>query len=189
MQNSSYGRVRLGGTFGYALAAPLAGLVVQYFGIPAAFWGCSVMFFITLLFIFFGNRLLKRFTPYPLFILALVISGVRLILFAAANTSGQVVAIQLPGGLTFPAMWMAGVAYADQKAPPGMSTAAQGIFSAVVFGIGTAVGGFFGGILLGEVGAKELFLIFGIAVLAIVAFVLLASRFLPAQRAANQPIV
>ena len=39
-----YGRQRLGGTVGYALAAPLAGQLVQSYGLAAAFWGCAVMY-------------------------------------------------------------------------------------------------------------------------------------------------
>jgi MFS family permease len=65
-------------------------------------------------------------------------------------------------------MWIAGVAYANQHAPEGMSATAQGLFGATTVGFGTAVGGFLGGILLGSLGGRGLFLIFGCIVLAVV---------------------
>ena len=84
-------------------------------------------------------------------------------------------------GLTFPAMWVAGVSYADENAPAGMSTTAQGIFSAMVMGFGTAVGGFIGGPLLASTGGRGLYFAFGAAVLIITAVVALAHQRLPAE--------
>jgi PPP family 3-phenylpropionic acid transporter len=258
-----YGRVRLGGTIGFALAAPIAGLFVHSYGLKMAFWGCSLMYLLALLtsqklvhnlnatpakkktpigsgsralmtnprwllflaggfagglalavsnsyffpymkelgasetmmglaltvgticevpVLFFGNRLLRRFRAYPLFIMALVITGLRLVLFSFASTPNQALLIQLFNGLTFPAMWMAGVSYADANAPVGMSATAQGIFGATVFGVGTATGGFLGGALLGSLGASRMCLVFGIIVLAIATVVILIGRFLPSAQ-------
>ena len=107
--------------------------------------------------------------PFPIFD-----AGGRLLLFAAAATPVQALLIQLLNGFTFPAMWMAGVAYADQNAPAGMSATAQGIFGATVLGVGIAVGGFAGGPLLSSVGAHAMSLIYGVIALAIVGGVALA---------------
>jgi len=90
--------------------------------------------------------------------------------------------VQLLNGLTFPAMWVAGVSYAYENAPAGMGTTAQGIFSATVFGLGTAVGGFAGGLLLESVGGRGLHLVFGVVLLAVVAIVTLIQRRLPAEQ-------
>ncbi len=123
--------------------------------------------------LFFGNRLLKRLKSSGLLVLALIITGIRLLLFAAVGTPGLVLLIQLLNGLAFPAMWIAGVSYADENAPPGMRTTAQGLFSAVAMGFGNAVGGFTGGLLLENIGGRGLYLFFGIIVLATVAVVTL----------------
>ena len=257
-KKEQYGRVRLGGTFGFGIAAPLAGVLVQTYGLKMAFWGCAILLLMALIVsqklahnpqkasgttgqgvrtlvtnprwllflavafagglgiagtntylfpylkelgasesimglaltlgtifeipvLFFGYRLLHRFKPYGLYILAMVLTGLRLLAFAASGTPNLVLFIQLLNGLTFPAMWMAGVAYADEHAPAGLSTAAQGMFGAMVFGFGTAVGGFIGGPLLDNVGGRGLYLVFGGIVLVIVALAYLVQWLLPAE--------
>ena len=258
-EKEMYGRIRLGGTIGYGLTAPIAGMLVQNYGLKWAFWGCAALFLLAfivsqklvygqvkaddparisvrallanprwLLFLtlavasgvalaatttyffpymkelgaeesvmgfaltigtiseipvfFFGNRLVKRFKPYGLLMLAMVVTIIRLLLLAASGTPNLVLFVQLLNGLTFPAMWVAGVSYAYENAPPGMGTTAQGIFGATVFGLGNAVGGFTGGLLLESVGGRGLYLVFGVVLLAIVAVVTLIQRRLPAEQ-------
>ncbi len=237
-----YGRIRLGGTIGFGIAASVAGVFVQNYGLRYAFWGGAAILFLALLVsqklvfgaaqtgasikqgvrtlladrrwflfltlalagglglaanntyffpylnelgaaesimglaltigtlseipvLYFGNRLLQRFTANGLLLLAMTITGLRLILFAASPTPEMILLLQLLNGLTFPAMWVAGVAYADQNAPPGMRSTAQGLFGAMVFGLGLAVGGFIGGPILENWGGHALYLIFGSIIL------------------------
>ena len=261
---SLYGRLRLGGTFGFMLSAPLAGMLVQSYGLRLAFWGCAAMYFLALVssqmfvhesgmpaarpaallthrahglglagllnnprlllflsgalvggfalalvnnfffpymkelgasqslmglglslgtlcevpIMFFGNRLLKYFKAYPLFLLALALMGLRLVLQYFAASPLQAILIQTSLGATFPAMWIAGVAFADEHAPAGMSASAQGLFNAVLFGVGTALGGFAGGALLESLGARGLSLLFGLVTLVSVAVILLVGKWL-----------
>jgi PPP family 3-phenylpropionic acid transporter len=116
----------------------------------------------------FGNLLVRRFKAYGLLVLAMVLTGVRMLLFATTGNYHLVLVIQVLNGLTFPAMWLAGVAYADELAPPGLSATAQGLFAAMVFGIGSAAGGFICGPLLESMGGRGLFLVLGMIVLVIV---------------------
>ncbi len=253
-----YGRVRLGGTIGYGLAAFVAGVLVQNHGLRFAFWASATlmllgfivsqklvygqpeaagpargrvrilltnprwMVFLIVAFaggaagaafnnyffpymkelgasesamglaltvgtisevptLFFGHRLIRRLGSYGLLMLSMVVTGVRALLFAVSSTPGSVLFIQLLNGLTYPAMWVAGVSYADENAPEGMSSTAQGLFSAMVLGFGTAVGGFIGGPLLATKGGRGLYLVFGAAVLAIVAVVAALHRRLPEE--------
>ena len=259
-EKDMYGRLRLGGTLGFGIAAPIAGLLVQSYGLKMAVWGCGLMytlaFFISVKFVhysaktvirqntslvngfrimitnprwllfllgalvggfalavtsnyffsymkelgarestmglaltlgtvceipvmFFGNRLLKYFKAYPLFILSLIITGVRLLLFSIATSPNHVMVFQLLNGLAFPAMWLAGVSYVDEHAPVGMSATAQGVFGAAVFGVGTALGGFIGGALLEAIGARGLCLAFGSVTMFGVVIILLVGRLLP----------
>ena len=257
-QKDQYGRIRIGGTIGYGVMAPIAGLLVENLGLKIAFWGAAILFFVGLLTsqkfeyavgreedsergsvltllgnphwllflslafasglsiaatgmyfypymkelglkesmmgltvtvatlaelptFFFGNRLLKRFGSYGLFLVAMVMNGVRPILFAISGSVIPILLIQLLNVLAFPAMWLAGVAYADEHAPDNLKTTAQGLFGTMVFGVGMAMGGFFGGVLLESIGGQGMFGIFGVVVLGVTILAALIKRGLSAE--------
>jgi predicted MFS family arabinose efflux permease len=254
-RKSGYGRVRVGGTIGFGVAALAAGWIAEGFELKAVFFGAAILFlvallisprlsysvrddrpetapipirqllqdprwvgFLTLAFaggmalapnvsffypymeelgiaesrmglafalgtlgeipiLFFGNRLLKRFPVYRLLLAGTAVTGLRLLLFAATKNPFWVFANQLiVNGFAFPVMWLAGVAYADELSPEGMKSTGQGLFTAMVFGFGQAVGGAIGGPLFESVGGRGLNLIFGVAVLATITGVLLATE-------------
>jgi MFS family permease len=79
-------------------------------------------------------------------------------------------------------MWVAGVAYADENAPAGLNSTAQGLFGAVMFGIGSAVSGFVGGVLLESIGGRGMFLVFGIMILGGLALIEGIRRLLPGEK-------
>ena len=130
---------------------------------------------------FFGNRLVKRFTAQGLFFISLVMMGIRSIMYALVSTPTGVLLVQIFGGMIFPAMWVAGVAYADEHAPDGLKSTAQGLFGAMSFGFGAAVGGFLGGLLLGSVGGRGMYLVFGLIILVGLALIELLKRILPIE--------
>jgi len=253
-RRSMYGRVRLGGTIGYGLAAAFAGLLVSQFGLKSAFWGCAGLFalaflaslrfvhgdasprpgrddaaslrvmlldphwipFIVIAFsgglalasfnylfpymrelgapesmmglsltigtvvevpvLFYAHRLIRRFSSSTVLWFAMSVTVARLFLFALNTRPELVLVIQILNGATFALMWVAGVAYANEHAPPGLSTTSQGVFSAMVNGIGVAVGGFIGGPLLERLGGRGLYLVFGAIVLGILAVVALVQK-------------
>jgi PPP family 3-phenylpropionic acid transporter len=254
-----YGRIRIGGTIGYGVMAPIAGLLVENLGLKIAFWGAAVLFFLGMLIsqkfeytegreedseegsirtllrnprwllflslafaaglsitatgtyfypymkelgvkesmmgvtvmvatlaelptFFFGDRLLKRFGSYGLFLVAMVMNGLRPLLFAISETVTPILLIQAMNVLAFPATWLAGVAYADEHAPNNLKTTAQGLFGTVVFGVGMAVGGFFGGLLLESIGGQGLFAVYGAVVMGVTIVVALIQRSLPAEK-------
>lgn len=253
-----YGRIRLGGTIGWGVLAPIAGLLVENYGLKLAFWSFSALMFINffvaqkvvhdstvhersenhgiryfltnrrwILFLasaflgglgalsvasylfpymaemgatestmgvasllatitevpifFFGNRLVKRFTSQGLFVLALVMMGIRSLFLAWVSAPFAVLILQAAGGTIFPAMWVAGVSYADEHAPAGLKSTAQGLFGAMSFGFGAAVGGFVGGLLLESIGGRGMFLVFGLIILGGLGIIELAKRILPAE--------
>jgi MFS transporter, PPP family, 3-phenylpropionic acid transporter len=125
---------------------------------------------------FFGNRLLRRFGSHRLMILSLVITGIRSFLFALSPTPVFAILAQVLNGMTFAAMWTAGVAYADEHAPAGLKATGQGMLGAMTFGVGSAVGGFLGGFLLESIGGRGLFLVFGVILVVGVSVVMLLER-------------
>jgi len=252
-EKAMYGRVRLGGTIGWGLVAPLAGFIIQSYGLRWAFWGYAIImllvfivsqrftfggrvanvsfkgdiqklitnrrwvFFLCLAFVsgvgfasinsylfpymkelgasrltmsialtistigelpilFFANRLLKRFGAYGLLRLGMTVTGVRLLLYAWLNFPAGILIFQLLNGMTFPMVWVAGVSYADENAPIGMKATAQGLFGAMVFGFGAAAGGLVGGLLLGSIGGRWMYLIIGSCVLVSVGVITLLEK-------------
>ena len=128
---------------------------------------------------FLAHHLLRRFKPYGLLMISMLVSGLRLLVYVIVQTPEQVLLVQLLNGFTFPALWIAGVAYSDEVAPPGLSATAQGMFGAMVFGVGAAIGGFLGGALLETYGGRGIYLTFGTIVLASLAVAILGMRLLP----------
>lgn len=118
-----------------------------------------------------ANRLIGHYKSYGILIMSMAFIGLRLISFAIAGNPTIVMIIQILNGLTFPLLSVAGVTYAEKYAPKGLSSTAQGLFSTAMMGVGTAIGGFIGGLLLEVVGGKGLFLIIGIGVILILGIV------------------
>lgn len=114
---------------------------------------------------FFASRFLKRFNPRDLLLASLIIIGARLLLYAVSTQAWQILLIQLIHGFTFPLIWMAGVSYADKVAPPGLSATAQGMFGSTLMGVGAALGGLLGGLLLQYFNPAGMYLITGITLL------------------------
>ena len=92
--------------------------------------------------------------------------------------------IQLTHGLTFAAVWAAGVSYAGELAPPGLEATAQGLFNATLMGFGGIAGALIGGLLLERFGGAGMYA-FGAAAAAVGMLVFfLASR--PARQAEGE---
>ncbi len=253
-----YGRIRLGGTIGWGVVAPIAGALVENYGLKLAFWGFSALMFVNffivqkmvhdvpeqgssnhggvryfltsrrwILFLllaflgglgsfsaasylfpymaemdasettmglaltlstmtelpifFFGNRLVKRFGSQGLLMLSLVLIGLRSLLYALVSAPFAVLIVQMLGGTVFPALWLAGVTYADEHAPPGLKSTAQGLFGAMTFGFGSAVAGFVGGPLLESIGGRGMFLVFGLFILGGIGLIEIVKRLLPVE--------
>ena len=125
---------------------------------------------------FYADKLLARGGRRGVLMIALAASVVRMFAYAWMPAAWWVLPIHLLHGLTFSALWAAGVANADALAPAGMGATAQGLFGSVVFGFGAATGALLGGFLLESVGADTMFGIAGGIVLAGLVFYALMSR-------------
>jgi MFS family permease len=129
--------------------------------------------------LFFSNHLIKKLKSYGLLILGLTVTGVRLLLFSAVTMPIGVIFANLLQGMTFPAIWVAVVTYANENAPIGMNATAQGLFGSVLMGFGAATGNFFGGIMIDAYGTRFMYLFFGILVLSSIFILSQVERRLP----------
>jgi oligosaccharide:H+ symporter len=242
-QRDTYGRVRLWGTVGWGLGAPIAGAILQRYGLPFMFWMYAGLMalnlisiqkldfirsaavtpfwkgvrtilnnrrwalfmlmafistigfsahtnYLSLLFeemgasktligiavtisiiselpvMFFSSFLLRKFKARGLLAVAMFVAGLRCILYYFSGGPQTVLVIQLLHGLTFPALWIAGVTYAAENAPPGFGATAQGLFGGVLLGFGAAAGSLLGGVLIDRLGVAGMYGTIGIIVLS-----------------------
>ncbi|MFL5801065.1 MAG: MFS transporter [Roseiflexaceae bacterium] len=119
---------------------------------------------------FFSARLLRRLGAGGVLVLALSIYILRWVLYSVAWTPELAVAIQALHGLSFSALWVAGVSYAERQAPLGLGATAQGVFSGTLYGL-SAIGSVVGGLIYAAAGPVVLFRVAALAtVLALLAF-------------------
>lgn len=134
-------------------------LYLEYLGFSAGFMGISltVSTLSELPVMFFADRLLRRWGARWMLIASLVIYVIRTLGYSLVTGALPILTIQLLHGPTFSLMWMAGVAYADEHAPPGLGATAQGLLSGMVMGLGAALGAILGGMLYQGVGPILMF--------------------------------
>lgn len=107
--------------------------------------------------LFFSDQLLQRWNARGLLTFGLLITVARSLAYSWISAPGWVLLIQLLHGTSFSAMWVAGVAYANEIAPEGMGATAQGLFSGVQLGLAGMIGGLIGGLLYENLGAAMMF--------------------------------
>lgn len=128
---------------------------------------------------FIANRLLTRWGVTPMLALSLLATAVRTFVYSWMPVPWLVLPINLLHGFTFALLWTAGVAFADEIAPPGLGATAQGIFAGTSMGLGSALGAFLGGLLYDSYGLVTLFQATGALLLVAVALLALTRRLLP----------
>jgi MFS transporter, PPP family, 3-phenylpropionic acid transporter len=114
---------------------------------------------------FFSDRMLRRFGARGMLVIAMTTISLRLLCYSLTTAPWVVLIIQLCHGLTYAAIFTAGVHYADQVAPAGMKATTQGMFSGTLMGFGAAAGGLLGGILMDHFAPGGMYAITGILVL------------------------
>lgn len=115
--------------------------------------------------LFFSSWLVRRLGARGVLVMALGAYIVRLLLYSIASAPWQILLIQLLHGLTFAAVWAAGVSYAHDLAPNGLGATAQGLFNATLMGLGGISGSLAGGLLLERFGGAWMYRIVALVVL------------------------
>ena len=126
--------------------------------------------------LFFSNRLLGRWSEGQLMGVALLFFAVRALAYSLIAVPWLALLIQLLHGPTFSLMWIAGVSYADRIAPTGLKATAQGLFSGVLLGVGSAAGAFLGGLFYEYVGLVMMFRLVALISLVGIGFVPLVEK-------------
>lgn len=126
--------------------------------------------------LFFSAWLLKRIKAPILLLIAVAAGAVRCLVYAIAPSPEILLVVQLFHGLTFPLLWVAGVTFTAENAPPGLSATAQGLFGSVFMGIGSGVANVLSGWLIDLLGVAGMFSAIGFFVLAAVGILLLFGR-------------
>jgi PPP family 3-phenylpropionic acid transporter len=125
---------------------------------------------------YYSDRLLARWGAKRIIIFSLAAFIVRTLAYAYTTVPWLALLIQLLHGPSFAAMWVAGVHHADEIAPAGVRATAQGIFSGVTMGLGSAFGAIIGGVLYENLGAASTYMWAGLGMLLALCLFLLADR-------------
>jgi PPP family 3-phenylpropionic acid transporter len=124
--------------------------------------------------LFFSGSIFKRFGLRNSLVLACLLFALRWGTLAFVTTPVPGLLTSLIHGLTFGIFLTGGVAYMETRTPAGLHATAQGLFNAIFFGFGAALGALGGGWLYDLVGARGLFGVTAITALAAVVFIYLA---------------
>ncbi len=126
--------------------------------------------------LFFSNRLLQHWNARQLMSAALLFFAARALAYSFIVEPWAAYFVQMLHGLTFSLMWVAGVSYADEIAPSSLKATAQGLFSGVMLGVGSATGAFLGGSLYEQAGLISMFHLAALIALAGAAAMLLLEK-------------
>lgn len=105
----------------------------------------------------FGHRLLKVWPAQRWLFVALFFMCLRLLFNSLAVAPWHFLLIQLLHGPTFALVWVAGISYTDELAPPHLKATSQGLFSSTLNGLGGSLGALIGGFLYDAFGAVQMF--------------------------------
>ena len=126
--------------------------------------------------LYFSERLLHHWNVRQLMKVAMLFFAIRALAYSLLNTPWLALPIQLLHGPTFSLMWLSGVSFADEIAPAGLGATAQGLFSGVMLGIGSAAGAFLGGLLYDHIGIVNMFRVTAIGSLFALCLMLLMEK-------------
>jgi len=121
-----------------------------------------------------SNWLMRKFRSRGMIVIGLSFISLRLILLALFPQPIFIFSLQLIHGLTFAAVWLAGINYVAENTPPGLQATTQAIFGGVMMNLGSALGNAIGGALLERFTSAQMYgIIGGLVLLGLLVFTLL----------------
>jgi len=119
-----------------------------------------------------SNWLIRKFKSSGLMVIGMSAIGLRLVLLALVPFPVPIFILQIMHGLTFAAIWLAGINYVAENAPPGLLATTQAIFGGVMMNLGGALGNFLGGALLEQFSTAQMYgIIGGLVLVGMVIFI------------------
>eukprot|EP00743_Colponemidia_sp_Colp-15_P008589 GILK01009347.1.p1 GENE.GILK01009347.1~~GILK01009347.1.p1 ORF type:complete len:428 (-),score=68.21 GILK01009347.1:52-1293(-) len=132
---------------------------------------CSCLFEVPAF--FFSKPLLNRFGTRFMLLISQLALILRLSMYPILDNPWWVLPIETLHGLMFGCLWPAALSYVARLTPPGLAASAQGVFSAVFWGLGGCAGAVIGGYVKQLWGAKILFFGTAVAIFANLALLML----------------
>jgi PPP family 3-phenylpropionic acid transporter len=99
----------------------------------------------------------RRVGTRGLLVMGFTVYALRWLLFSVITDPTWALLPQLLHGFSFGAFWVGGVTYMSERAPEGLGTTAQAVFSTVCYGLAAIVGSLGGGYLYDRIGMAGLF--------------------------------
>ena len=106
--------------------------------------------------------ILRRRSPHLIIAIAFIAIMLRGFIYATIQNPEWAIAAQLLHGLTFSALWAAGVHHVNALSPEGLGASSQSFFGTVLFGVSGIAGALIGSWLYEQMGAAYLFRFAGI---------------------------
>lgn len=106
-----------------------------------------------------SGRFIARFGVKPLLLIGLGAAAVRWLSYGLLHDYRLALIFQLLHGLSFAAVYVAGVTFMDQQVPAHLRSTGQTLFYGATFGVGTVVGANVFGSLFDRVHANGIFLV------------------------------
>lgn len=105
----------------------------------------------------FSPILLRKLTARRMLALGMLMMVVRCTLISLLVDPRMILLLQLMHGLTFSMIWIAGVSFTNEIAPPGMGATAQALFSTTLLGLGNGIGALIGSQIYAALGPATLY--------------------------------
>ncbi|GAB4572910.1 MAG: MFS transporter [Anaerolineae bacterium] len=157
---------------GYAMYDNFYAIHLQGLGAPTTLLG--LIFMVSTLselpVFFFASRLIRRIGLQGVIVMAFSAFVLRGLAWGLVTDPTWGLAVQLLHGLSFSALWTAGVLYVNAIAPEGLGASAQALFSTVFWGLSRAAGSLLGGQLYETLGSGMFFIAAGVALAGLLVF-------------------
>ena len=142
-------------------------------------------------FLFFADKILKRFGHFRVLWAGIFLTGLRVFLMSTVNSELIMMALQFMHGFNYIIIYYCMFNYIHYRLPPVMKVKAQTVFWMVNLGLSFITGSVIGGFLvdgLGIISSYRYFGIFGMAASLIVIFPCLREKKMEIRRSDDQKI-